>query len=63
MRYPRVLRSRDQLALFHPKTEVPPWNGFSAEMRVQTVRLLAQLLQQHRRHLLAQRLGREVRDE
>ena len=63
MRYPRVLRAGDQLVLFHPKTKVPPWNGFSAEVRVQTVQLLAQLLQQYRRHLLAPRLGREVRDE
>jgi hypothetical protein len=50
--------------LFHPKAKVPPWSSFSGEVRVQTVGLLAQLLQQHRRYLSAlRRLRQEVRDE
>ena len=64
MRHERDLRSFAQLALFHRLPKTPQWLSFPAEVREQTLRLLARLLQQHRRARLARRpLAWEVGDE
>jgi hypothetical protein len=63
MRYPKVLRSMDQLALFRARPRTPSWTDIPAEGRVQTIKLLVRLLRQHQRILLTQRIVQEVRDE
>jgi hypothetical protein len=64
MRHERDLRSLAQLALFHPLPKTPPWLSFPAEVREQTLELLARLLRQHRRARLARRpVAGEVGDE
>jgi len=59
----RVLRSADQLGLFHPRPLTPQWTDLPAEARQQALSLLARLLRGHRRDRLVERLGREMRDE
>ena len=64
MRHERNLRSFDQLALFHPRPNTPRWMSFPAEVREQTLKLLARLLREHRRARLAGRhLAGEAGDE
>jgi len=48
MRREGDLRSLDQLALFHPRPTTPPWVSLPAEVREQTLILLARLLRAHR---------------
>ena len=63
MRHVRVPRSVDQLVLFHRHPLTPQWADLPQETRVQVLWLLARLLRSHRRDLLGEPLGREVRDE
>jgi hypothetical protein len=42
-----------QLDLFHPFPNTPQWTHLPQEVRQEAVRLLAQLLRQHRRGLFA----------
>ena len=56
-------RSGDQLDLFHPYPKTPQWTHLPPEVRQQTVRLLVQLLRQHRRELYAAAHQQEVCDE
>jgi hypothetical protein len=64
VRHDRDLRSLDQLMLFHPLPKTPQWMSLPAEVREQTLKLLARLLRQHRRARLARRhLAGEVCDE
>jgi acyl-CoA reductase-like NAD-dependent aldehyde dehydrogenase len=53
----------DQLDLFRPYPKTPQWAQLPPEARQQTVRLLAQLLRQHRRGLFTAAHEQEVRDE
>ncbi|KAI3603383.1 hypothetical protein D8I24_2890 (plasmid) [Cupriavidus necator H850] len=53
----------NQLDLFHPCPKTPQWTTLPPEVRQQTIRLLAQLLRQHRRGLLATVHEREADDE
>jgi acyl-CoA reductase-like NAD-dependent aldehyde dehydrogenase len=59
----RTARSVDQLGLFHPRPSTPRWADLPVEARQQVLSLLARLLRSHRRALLVERLGREMRDE
>jgi hypothetical protein len=59
----RVLRSIDQLGLFHPRATTPRWTDLPAEARQQALRLLARLLRGHRRGHPIERLAREASDE
>ena len=52
-----------QLDLFHPFPKTPQWMHLPQEVRQETVRLLAQLLRQHRRGRFAVVHEPEVRDE
>jgi chlorite dismutase len=52
-----------QFDLFHPFPKTPQWTHLPQEVRQEAVRLLAQLLRQHRRGLLAVVHEPEVRDE
>ena len=52
-----------QLDLFHPFPKTPQWTHLPQEVRQEAVRLLAQLLRQHRRGLFAVVHEPEVRDE
>jgi hypothetical protein len=52
-----------QLDLFRPFPKTPQWAHLPQEVRQQTVRLLTQLLRQHRRGLFADVHEPEVRDE
>jgi hypothetical protein len=63
MQYRKVLRPKDQLTLFQQRPVMPSWRDFPAEVREQTVQLLAKILRQHRERPCAGVLGREVRDE
>ena len=63
MRHVKALRSADQLGLFHPPPSTVQWADLPQETRVQVLWLLARLLRSHRRDLLGEPLGREVRDE
>lgn len=63
MRPMRVLRSTDQLGLFHPQITTPRWSDLPAEARQQAVGLLARLLRMHRRDRLVEEPGPEARDE
>jgi hypothetical protein len=63
VRYTRALRSADQLGLFHPRPSTPQWTDLPAEVRQQTLALLARLLRLHRRGRLVEGLDREARDE
>ena len=62
MRPVKVLRSTDQLTLFHLRTATPAWLRLPPEVRQQALALLARLLRQHRRQLLGV-LPRGVRHE
>jgi acyl-CoA reductase-like NAD-dependent aldehyde dehydrogenase len=53
----------DQLDLFQPCPKKPEWANLPLEVRRQTMRLLVQLLRQHRRELHVASLEQEVRDE
>jgi len=59
----RALRSADQLSLFYPRPSTLRWADLPAETRQQVLSLLVRLLRSHRRDLLVERLGREMRDE
>ena len=52
-----------QFDLFHPFPKTPQWMHLPQEVRQETVRLLAQLLRQHRRGGFAAVHEPEVRDE
>lgn len=52
-----------QLELFHPRPERPAWRTLPKEIRQKTVKLLAQLLRDHRIGRLADGGGKEVSDE
>ena len=56
-------RPGDQLDLFHPYPKTPQCTHLPPEVRQQTMRLLAQLLRQHRRELRAAAHQQEVCDE
>jgi len=56
-------RPGDQLDLFHPYPQTPQWTHLPPEVRQQTVRLLVQLLRQHRRELYGAAHKQEVCDE
>jgi len=60
----RDKRPIDQLALFPPRPTTPPWESFPAEVREQTLGLIAQLLRTHRRvRLSGPDAAQEVGDE
>jgi acyl-CoA reductase-like NAD-dependent aldehyde dehydrogenase len=61
MRHRRAC-SAVQMGLFHPRVTIPQWKDLPAEVRKQTLTLLARLLR-HRRDQLAERLDQKVRDE
>ncbi|MGF6921554.1 hypothetical protein [Paraburkholderia sp. 40] len=63
MRRQTNLQPGGQLDLFRLFPKTPQWEHLPQEVRQQTVRLLAQLLRQHRRGLLAAVHEPEVRDE
>jgi hypothetical protein len=64
MQRERGLRSLDQLALFHPRPTTPPWVSLPAEVREQTLILLARLLRAHRlTRLSGPHIARGVGDE
>lgn len=52
-----------QLELFHPRPERPAWRTMPKDVRQKTVRLLAQLLRDHRIGRLAHGGGKAVPDE
>ena len=52
-----------QLDLFHPFPKTPQWTHLPQEVRQEAVRLLVQLLRQHRRGPFAVVHEPEVRDE
>ena len=52
-----------QLKLFHPLLQTPCWEQLPAEMRQQTVRLLARLLRERWTRTQASDLTKEARDE
>jgi hypothetical protein len=56
----RDQRSFDQLTLFRPQLTSQHWTSFPAEVREQTLKLLARFLTHHRGARLA---AQEVRDE
>ena len=56
-------RPGDQLDLFHPYPKTPQWTHLPPEVRQQTMRLLVQLLRQHRRELHAAAHQQELCDE
>jgi hypothetical protein len=60
MRAPRLV---DQLGLFHPRPIAILWTDMPADVREQTLLLLARLLRQHYRRLLVVQAAQEVRDE
>jgi hypothetical protein len=62
MRHRRAWRPEFQMGLFHPRVRIPQWKDLPAEVRQQTLALLARLLR-HRRGELAERLDRQARDE
>lgn len=53
----------DQLDLFLSCPKTPQWTHLPQEARRQTIRLLAQMLRQHRREWFAAVHEPEVRDE
>jgi hypothetical protein len=53
----------NQLDLFLSCPKVPQWTHLPQEARRQTIRLLAQMLRQHRRERFAAAYEPEVRDE
>jgi hypothetical protein len=64
VRHRRDPGSLDQLTMFHPLPTTPQWGSIPVEVREQTVKLLARLLQLHRRSRPGgQQAAREVCDE
>jgi hypothetical protein len=64
VRHRRDPGSLDQLTMFHPLPTTPRWGSLPVEVREQTLKLLARLLQIHRRSRLGgRRAAREVCDE
>ncbi|HEX2712996.1 MAG TPA: hypothetical protein VHM88_12420 [Candidatus Acidoferrales bacterium] len=53
----------DQLGLFHPRPIAIQWVDIPADVREQTLVLLARLLRQHYRRILIVPPAQEVRDE
>ena len=51
-----------QIELFHPPQPIPCWQKLPPEIRQKTVELLAQLLREHRKRMLASH-GKERGDE
>ena len=56
---PRAL----QIELFHPPRPIPAWQKLPREIRQKTVELLAQMLREHSRRILAGHHGKEKCDE
>ena len=63
MGHMRVPRLTDQLGLFHPRPIAIQWVDIPADVREQTLVLLARLLRQHYRRILIVPPAQEVRDE
>jgi hypothetical protein len=64
MRRLNDLGSTDQLTMFHPLPTTPRWESIPVEARERAIKLLARLLQSHRRTRLGGRdAAREVCDE
>jgi hypothetical protein len=56
---PRALH----IELFHPPRPIPAWQKLPREIRQKTVELLAQMLREHSRRILAGHNGKEKCDE
>ena len=52
-----------QIDLFHPPQPLPSWPKLPPEIRQKTVELLAQLLREHRKRILASQHEKEGGDE
>jgi len=52
-----------QPELFHPPHQIPSWQKLPREIKQKTVELLAQLLREHRKRILAYQHGKERGDE
>jgi len=52
-----------QIELFHPPQPIPSWQNLPPEIRQKTVELLAQLLREHRKRILASQHEKEGGDE
>jgi len=52
-----------QIELFHPPPQIPAWPKLPREIRQKTVELLAQLLREHRKRILASQPGKERGEE
>jgi len=58
----RRLRATQQ-ELFHPPHQIPNWQKLPREIKYKTVKLLTQLLREHRKRNLAYQHGKERGDE
>ena len=63
MRTPPSPRRATQLALFQLSPEEPRWEQLPWEVRQQTMRLLARMLNEHAERALASLLTQEASDE
>ena len=63
MQCAKRLRRAQQPDLFDPASFVPEWQQLPADAREKTVRLLAQMLREHRRTDRRHRLPMEAGDE
>ena len=63
MRHSSSPQRATQLNLFQPCPKTLQWAQLPPEVRQHTMRLLARLLRQHRRWLLAAVAGKEAGDE
>jgi acyl-CoA reductase-like NAD-dependent aldehyde dehydrogenase len=63
MRIPPSPRRATQLALFQLSPEEPRWEQLPWEVRQQTMRLLARMLNEHAERPLASLLTQEASDE
>jgi hypothetical protein len=52
-----------QKELFHPPHQIPNWQNLPREIKHKTVELLAQLLRERRKRILAYQHGKERGDE
>jgi hypothetical protein len=52
-----------QIELFHPPPPIPAWQKLPREISQKTVELLAQMLREHSRRILAGHHGKEECDE
>lgn len=63
MRHSNALRTCHQMSLFHRRVITPRWADFPPEAQRQTLKLLIELLREHRRSRLPARLSEGARDE